>query len=128
MYPSGHPFQHFSRLGSILDLTPFLPNFAFYSSIQMRKIAGYILTPIFYIFFALALLLFHPIQWISLKTGGYSEPSKNDAILIFFLTLSNYISFYRVKFIDNPSFQLHRPNVFVAPHQSTYDFPAMIYF
>lgn len=128
MYPSGHPFQHFSRLGSILDLTPFLPNFAFYSSIQMRKIAGYILTPIFYIFFALALLLFHPIQWISLKIGGYSAHKKSVDILNFFLTMSNYILFNRVKFIDNPSLPLDRPIVFVANHQSTFDIPPMIYF
>src|SRR5690606_15802652 len=127
MYPFGHPFQHFSRLGSILDLTPFLPNFAFYSSIQMRKIAVYILTPIFYIFFALALLLFHPIHLISLKIGCYSAHKESVDFLNCFLTMSNYILFTWVKFIDNPSLPLDPPIVLVANHQSPIEIPAMIY-
>lgn len=94
----------------------------------MRKIVGFVLTPIFYICFALALLIFHPIQWLSLKLGGYAAHKRSVDILNFFLTMSNYILFNRVTFIDNKSLPQGQPIVFVANHQSTFDIPAMIYF
>lgn len=94
----------------------------------MRKIVGFILTPIFYIFFVLALLIFHPIQWICLKIGGYHAHKKSVDTLNFFLTMANYILFNRVKFINKESLPLDCPIIFVANHQSTFDIPAMIFF
>ena len=94
----------------------------------MRKLLGYILTPIFYLAFALCLIIFHPIQWISLKLGGYNAHKKSVDILNFFLTHCNYILFNSVTFKDNKNLPLNTPIVFVANHQSTYDIPAMIYF
>ncbi|MBD1429565.1 lysophospholipid acyltransferase family protein [Sphingobacterium litopenaei] len=94
----------------------------------MRKILGCILTPIFYIGFAVCLLIFHPIQWLSLKLGGYSAHKKSVDILNFFLTHCNYLLFNSVTFIDNKKLPLNTPIIFVANHQSTYDIPAMIYF
>jgi 1-acyl-sn-glycerol-3-phosphate acyltransferase len=94
----------------------------------MRKLIGIILTPIFYICFALALLIFHPIQWVCLKLGGYAAHKKSVDTLNFFLTLCNYTLFNSVNFIDNKSLPLGHPIIFVANHQSTFDIPAMIYF
>lgn len=94
----------------------------------MRKILGFILSPIFYIMFGLFLLIFHPIQWICLKLGGYSAHKKSVDILNFFLTSCNYILFNKVTFVDNKSLPLNTPLIFVANHQSTYDIPAMIYY
>ncbi|WP_149913954.1 1-acyl-sn-glycerol-3-phosphate acyltransferase [Sphingobacterium cavernae] len=94
----------------------------------MRKILGFILTPIFYLAFALLLIIFHPIQWVCLKVGGYSAHKRSVDILNFFLTHCNYILFNTVTFIDNKNLPLNTPIIFVANHQSTYDIPAMIYF
>lgn len=94
----------------------------------MRKILGCILTPLFYIGFVLCLLIFHPIQWLCLKLGGYSAHKKSVDILNFFLTHCNYLLFNSVTFIDNKNLPLNTPIIFVANHQSTYDIPAMIYF
>lgn len=94
----------------------------------MRKILGFILTPIFYLAFALLLIIFHPIQWLCLKIGGYKAHKRSVDILNFFLTHCNYILFNTVSFKDNKNLPLNTPIIFVANHQSTYDIPAMIYF
>jgi 1-acyl-sn-glycerol-3-phosphate acyltransferase len=94
----------------------------------MRKILGFILTPIFYLAFAILLIIFHPIQWLSLKLGDYNAHKKSVDILNFLLTHCNYILFNTVEFKDNKNLPLNTPIIFVANHQSTYDIPAMIYF
>lgn len=94
----------------------------------MRKILGFILTPIFYVAFTLLLIIFHPIQWVCLKVGGYAAHKKSVDILNFFLTHCNYLLLNSVTFIDNKELPLNTPIIFVANHQSTYDIPAMIYF
>ncbi|MEN5432608.1 lysophospholipid acyltransferase family protein [Sphingobacterium faecium] len=94
----------------------------------MKKIIGFILTPIFYFFFALCLLVFHPIQWLSLKFGGYTAHKKSVDILNFFLTYCNILLFNTISFIDNKNIPTEQPIIFVANHQSTFDIPAMIYF
>jgi len=94
----------------------------------MRKLIGYILTPLFYSCFSIVLLIFHPIQWLSLKLGGYTAHKKSVDILNFFLTACNYTLFNSVKFIDNKKLPLGRSIIFVANHQSTFDIPPLIYF
>lgn len=94
----------------------------------MKKILGFILTPVFYICFGLCLIIFHPIQWLSLKLGGYSAHKKSVDLLNFFLTYSYYALGNSIKFIDNKNIPLDQPVIFVANHQSTFDIPPMIYF
>ena len=94
----------------------------------MKKFLGYFLTPIFYLGFLLCLLIFHPIQWLSLKLGGYTAHKKSVDILNFFLTNCNYLLLNTVTFVDNKNIPLNTPIICVANHQSTYDIPAMIYF
>lgn len=94
----------------------------------MRKVLGFILTPIFYLSFALSLIIFHPIQWLCLKLGGYKAHKKSVDILNGFLVACNYTLFNRTIFKDNKNIPTGRPVIFVANHQSTYDIPPMIYF
>ena len=94
----------------------------------MKKLFGYILTPFFYLSFAICLLIFHPIQWLSLKLGGYSAHKKSVDILNFFLTHSTYVLGNTITFKDNKNLPLDTPIIFVANHQSTFDIPAMIYY
>ena len=94
----------------------------------MKKIIGFILTPIFYFFFGLCLLFFHPVQWLSLKLGGYEAHKRSVDILNFFLTYCNCLLFNSVSFIDNKNIPSGQPIIFVANHQSTFDIPAIIYF
>ena len=94
----------------------------------MRKFFGYILTPIHYLYFGLILVVFHPIQWLSLKLGGYSSHKRSVDILNWFLTSSFYILGNTVKFIKHQHLPTDRPIIFIAKHQSMYDIPPLIYF
>lgn len=94
----------------------------------MRKFLGYILTPLFYFCFVLFLVVFHPIQWLSLKLGGYTAHKKSVDVLNGFLVACNYILFNTTKFIDNKNIPTGQPIIFIANHQSSYDIPPLIYF
>lgn len=94
----------------------------------MRKLIGFILSPIFYISFGILIVIFHPIQWLCLKIGGYGAHKKSVDTLNGCLLACNYILFNRVKFVDNKSIPTGRPVIFVANHQSMFDIPPMIFF
>lgn len=94
----------------------------------MKKFFGYILTPIHYLYFGLILVVFHPIQWLSLKWGGYASHKRSVDILNWFLTSSCYILGNTVKFINNQHLPTNRSIIFIANHQSMYDIPPLIYF
>jgi len=99
-----------------------------YNIYFMRKLAGFILTPIFYGCFLLCLCIFHPIQWLSLKLGGYAAHKKSVDILNGFLVACNYTLFNRTTFINKQNLPLGRPIIFVANHQSSFDIPPLIFF
>src|SRR5699024_12778111 len=82
----------------------------------------------FNLYFFLYLIIFNPIQWLSLNLGWYKTHKTRVDILNFFLTSCNYVLFNSVTFIANKNLPLKTPIVFVANHQSTFDIPAMIYF
>ncbi|RYU89468.1 1-acyl-sn-glycerol-3-phosphate acyltransferase [Mucilaginibacter terrigena] len=94
----------------------------------MKKFLGYILSPFAIFAFLLSLVIFHPIQWLCLKLGGYSAHKKSVDILNFFLLHTFYILFNRVIFINKQNLPLGRPIIFLANHQSLFDIPPMIYY
>ncbi|HLW50279.1 MAG TPA: lysophospholipid acyltransferase family protein [Sphingobacteriaceae bacterium] len=93
----------------------------------MRKLLGYIVSPIFYIVFGILLLVFHGIQWICLKIGGYGLHKWSVDTLNFFLMKSYYILGNSVKFTNDQQLPTDRPIIFVANHQSMFDIPPLIY-
>ncbi len=94
----------------------------------MKKFLGYFLSIIFWFCFGLSLIIFHPIQWLCLKLGGYNAHKKSVDILNACLVACYYTLFNRVTFIDNKNIPTGQPILFVANHQSTFDIPPMIYF
>ncbi len=94
----------------------------------MKKVLAYPLSILCYFFFFLNLLIFHPVQWISLKLGGYSAHKRSVEIFNLFLMRSLNILGTRFSF-DNPyEIPLDRPCIFVANHQGLYDIPPIIWF
>lgn len=92
-----------------------------------KKILSYPLSVLFYFFFFLTLLIFHAIQWISLKTGGYEDHKKSVDLFNFFLLrcLNILGTTYTV---ENPyELPTDRPCIFVANHQGMYDIPPIIW-
>lgn len=93
----------------------------------MKKLLGIIFTPIHYLAFGLLLIIFHPIQWLSLKLGGYPAHKKSVDILNFFLESTCYIVGARINFTNKFNLPVNRPIIFVANHQSMYDIAPMIW-
>jgi len=94
----------------------------------MRKLIGYILSPVFYLFFGIVITVFHPIQWLCLKLGGYQAHKTcvdilNSVLLCTYYTLGNTI-----KFTNKQQLPTDRPILFIANHQSMYDIPPLIFF
>lgn len=94
----------------------------------MNRLLGYIFSPIHYLAFLIFLMIFHPIQWLSLKIGGYSAHKRSVDILNFFLVSTYYLIGCRVSFRNPYKLPENRSIVFVANHQSMFDVPAMIWF
>lgn len=94
----------------------------------MSKFFGYILSPIFYFFFALSLCIFHPIQWICHKAFGYKAHKVSVDLLNFCLTYCQFFLFNSVSFKNEYLLPTDRPIIFAANHQSMYDIPSLIWF
>lgn len=94
----------------------------------MEKFLSYILSSISLLFFLLALLIFHPIQWICFNVFGYQAHKKSVDYLNFVLVrighlLGNTYTVENRHLIPNGV-----PIIFVANHQSMYDIIGMIWF
>lgn len=94
----------------------------------MRKLLGYILTPVFYIVFGLILIIFQPIQWFCYNVFGYKAHKRCVDILNWFLTASYYCLGNTVTFVNKQNLPTNRSIIFLANHQSTYDIPPLIYY
>lgn len=94
----------------------------------MKKLVGYILTPIFYLTFGLFLVIFQPIQWVCYKAFGYAAHKRSVDVLNFFLTYSQLTLLNGVSFKNNQQLPTDRAIIFVANHQSMYDIPSLIWF
>lgn len=94
----------------------------------MQKWLSYPLTLLFFIGFGLALLLFHPIQWLCLRVWGYEAHKRS-------VTLVNWVVLQCIRILgtrytfENPyDLPTDRPLIIVANHQSLYDIPLIIYY
>lgn len=94
----------------------------------MKKFFGYILTPIVVVVFLLTLCIFHPIQWVAYKFGGYSAHKKTVDVLNLCLMRCLYLSGDTVKFINNQHLPVGRPIIFISNHQSMFDIPPLIWY
>lgn len=94
----------------------------------MNKFLGYIFSPLFYIFFGLCLIIFHPIQWICYSFFGYKAHKAAVDALNFFLTYCGFLLGSSISFVNQQNLPLGQPIIFVANHQSMYDIPGLIWF
>lgn len=94
----------------------------------MRKLFGYILSPIHYIAFGLILVIFHPVQWLCFNAFGYRAHKWIVDVMNSLLTASYYLLGNTVKFTNKQNLPVGRPIIFIANHQSLYDIPVLIWF
>jgi 1-acyl-sn-glycerol-3-phosphate acyltransferase len=94
----------------------------------MQKLISYPISIIYYLFFGLFLVLFHPIQWICFNVFGYQAHKKSVDYLNFFLVKCTNILGTRYHFKNINKIPKNVPLIFVANHQSMYDIIGMIWF
>ena len=94
----------------------------------MQKLLAYPLTVLYFVFFGLTLLLFHPILWICHRVFGYTGLKHSVSVLNLCLIRCTHALGTRYTF-DNPhNIPTDRPLIIVANHQSMNDIPPIIWF
>lgn len=92
----------------------------------MKKILSVILTPVYLLFFALLLVIFHPIQVVTRWIWGYPVRKKVVDILNFGLLYSLWILGTRITFRGFEQIPQNKPLIIVANHQSLLDIVAIV--
>jgi 1-acyl-sn-glycerol-3-phosphate acyltransferase len=91
----------------------------------MKKILSILLTPVFYLFFGLTLVIFHLFQFTANTLAGYQAHKKTVDLLNYVILLNLRILGTRIHFIGNPSLPMDRPLIVISNHQSMYDIPPL---
>ncbi|MDX9883737.1 MAG: lysophospholipid acyltransferase family protein [Prolixibacteraceae bacterium] len=93
----------------------------------MKKVLGYLLSPIHLLLFALLLVIFHPVQVVTRWIWGYSVRKKSVDVLNFLLIRILHILGTRISFHGFGKLPQGRPLIIVSNHQSTYDIPPIVW-
>jgi 1-acyl-sn-glycerol-3-phosphate acyltransferase len=88
---------------------------------MLIRIIAWPLSALYYIAFGLTLVVFHVIQWCSLKLGGYSGHKQSVDLMNFFLNKCLNILGTRIEFINKVTIPDGVPLIIVSNHQSMYD-------
>ena len=94
----------------------------------MRKLLAYPLTVLYFIFFGIVLLVFHPIQWICFNLFGYNAHKKSVSILNLLLLRCTHVLGTRYTFTNPYKIPKDRPLIIVTNHQSMNDIPPIIWY
>ncbi|SFC94704.1 lysophospholipid acyltransferase family protein [Algibacter pectinivorans] len=87
----------------------------------MLKLLSYPLSVIYYLFFGLTLIVFHPIQWFCFNVFGKKIHQLSVYVLQFCLMRCANILGTRFSFINEHNIEPNRPLIIVANHQSLHD-------
>jgi len=85
------------------------------------KLLGYLLTPVYLLVFGLLLALFHPIQVLCRRIGGYGAHKKSVDIMNLLIIKSLFILGVRVSFRGVETLPGDRPIILISNHQSLFD-------
>ncbi|MBL7558612.1 1-acyl-sn-glycerol-3-phosphate acyltransferase [Olleya sp. YSTF-M6] len=94
----------------------------------MRKIIAYPLSIIYFLFFGLSLVIFHPIQWFCFNVFGYQAHKKSVDYLQFFLMRCVNLLGTSQKFINPYQLDTTQPVLIVSNHQSMADIPPLMWY
>jgi len=94
----------------------------------MEKIISYPLSLLAIVLFLLALLIFHPIQWICFNVFGYNAHKNSVDILNGILVRIAHLLGATYSFENRVLIPKNVAIIFVANHQSLYDIIGMIWF
>ena len=87
----------------------------------MIKLLSYPISFIYYLFFGLTLIVFHPIQWLCFNIFGYQAHQRSVYALQLCLMRCANILGTRFTFNNPHNISTNRPLIIVANHQSLHD-------
>ena len=93
-----------------------------------KKTIAVPLTIIYYLFFGLTLLIFHPLQWIAYNLFGYQAHKKVVDLFNGCLIFCLYILGTRISFINKQNILDGVPLIIVSNHQGLYDISPLSWF
>ena len=93
----------------------------------MKIILGYLLTPVFHLYYALLLVIFHPILVFNLFFFGDRSRKKTVDLLNYLLVKGLLLVGCNPKFFGLKKIPNDRPIIIVSNHQSMYDIPAVVW-
>ncbi len=93
----------------------------------MKTILGYILSPVYHLYFGLVLLIFHPVQVAAFHLFGDKARKKVVDMLNCCLVKGMYILGCSIKFSGFEKIPDNRPLIIVSNHQSLYDIPPVVH-
>lgn len=94
----------------------------------MKRILLFPLSVIFYICFFLVLLVFHVLQWLTLKIGGYNAHKVTVDYLNFWLMACLFLIGNRTSYKNSFTLPQDKPLIIVSNHQSMFDIVALSWF
>lgn len=94
----------------------------------MKRLLSYLLTPLHLMAFGVVLLVFHVIQWLALKLGGYPWHKRAVDGLNLGLMRSLWLLGSHARMIGAQPLPTDRPLLIVANHQSMHDIPGLGWF
>jgi 1-acyl-sn-glycerol-3-phosphate acyltransferase len=93
----------------------------------MKSIAGYLISPVYWFVFWLLLIVFHPIQVVCRRIGGYPLRKNAVDVMNFLILYSLTITGARIRFNGFDKLPEGRPLIIVSNHQNTFDIPAIVW-
>jgi 1-acyl-sn-glycerol-3-phosphate acyltransferase len=92
----------------------------------MGTLASYILTPVFFFYYGLLLVVFHPVQVIARHLFGDLARKNTVDFLNLLLVKALYLMGCSIRFSGFEKIPEKRPVIIVANHQSLFDIPAVV--
>ncbi|NPA36433.1 MAG: 1-acyl-sn-glycerol-3-phosphate acyltransferase [Chlorobi bacterium] len=92
----------------------------------MRKLLGYILSPVYFVYFYLMLLIFHPVMDFGIRFISDNFRKRTVEILNLLLIKGLVIIGVRPKFYGKEKLPAGRPLIVVANHSSLLDIPPVV--
>ena len=94
----------------------------------MKKILAYPLSILYYLLFGFSLVIFHPIEWLTLNIFGYQAHKTTVDVFNWFLMRCLNVLGTRFTYSNPYTIDLEQPCIIVANHQGQYDIPPIIWF
>ena len=94
----------------------------------MAKLLSYPITLVYFMFFGLSLVVFHPIQWVCFNLFGYKAHKVSVDYLQFCLMRCLNLLGTRISFRNPYKLSTDRPLIIISNHQSMYDISPIMWY